>query len=342
MLIVAGLSLKNLHPRVWDGDSQYFLPDLRAVMVSYGEFHRMPRQRHSAMKTGLRAYLGVPDNVLIYLDNGAFSLLNSIEERPLEEYDAFVKEAKPDWYPIPRDYIPIPSMTAAEREDAYRRTMTVNRAYEHDGYVPVVHIGEYLETYSRAITRNTRLACKPAIALGGIVPNLLRTSRAIPYADVLAGLQHVRSMFDDKVLHVFGMGGTATIHIAALLRLDSVDSSGWRNRAARGIVQLPGSGDRSVANLGKWRGRALNSIEIDLFRACSCPACCQYQVEGLRMGGMAGFCNRATHNLWVLLEEARLVREQLAQHSYVGWYENHLDNTTYRPLIDRLVTQTGR
>ncbi len=300
----------------------------------------MPGQRHSAMKTGLRAYLGVPDNVLIYLDNGAFSLLNSNEERPLGEYDAFVKEAGPDWYPIPRDYIPIPSMTAAEREDAYRRTMTVNRAYEHDGYVPVVHIGDHLETYSRAIVSNERLARKPAIALGGVVPNLLRTSKAMPYANVLAGLQHVRSTFADKALHVFGIGGTATIHIAALLGLDSVDSAGWRNRAARGIIQLPGCGDRSAANLGKWRGRELSSDEVELLSTCSCPPCCHYHVEGLRLDGMTGFCNRATHNLWVLLEEARLIQEYLAKGAYVGWYGNHLDNTTYRPLIDRLVGPT--
>ena len=32
--------------------------------------------------------------------------------------------------------------------------------------------------------------------------------------------------------------------------VDSVDSSGWRNRAPRGIMQLPGSGDRMVAELG--------------------------------------------------------------------------------------------
>jgi 7-cyano-7-deazaguanine tRNA-ribosyltransferase len=340
VLIVAGLSIKNLQPRVWDPESEYYLPDLRAVMVSYGELHRMPRQREVAMKKGLRAYLGVPDVALIYLDNGAFSLLNSDEEQSLEDYDAFVREAQPDWYPIPRDYIPVPSMTREEREDAYRRTMKVNRAYEQDGYVSVVHIGDYLETYSRAITSNERLAQKRAIALGGIVPNLLRASKAIPYADVLAGLQCTRSTFADKALHVFGIGGTATLHVAALLRLDSVDSTGWRNRAARGIIQLPGCGDRTVANLGNWRGRELSADEIDLLRACSCPACSRYHMEGLRAGGTAGFCNRASHNLWVLLEEARLIQDHLAEGNYVDWYGSHLDNTIYRPLIDQLVLPT--
>ena len=52
MLVVAGLSLKNLHPRVWDPASQYFLPSLRGVMVSYGEFHQMPAQMEKAKELG--------------------------------------------------------------------------------------------------------------------------------------------------------------------------------------------------------------------------------------------------------------------------------------------------
>jgi hypothetical protein len=55
MRIVAGLSIKNLHPRVWDLNSPYYLPGLEGVMVSYAEFHQMPRQRERAMQLGLRA-----------------------------------------------------------------------------------------------------------------------------------------------------------------------------------------------------------------------------------------------------------------------------------------------
>ena len=57
MLLVAGLSLKNLKPRVWDVHSPYYLSDVQAVMVSYADFHRMPAQRRGAMEEGLHAYL---------------------------------------------------------------------------------------------------------------------------------------------------------------------------------------------------------------------------------------------------------------------------------------------
>lgn len=72
MLIIAGLNLNNLHPRVWDLTSEYYLPQLKAVMVSYAEFHKNALQRKRAMENGLHEFLGVPNIVKVYLDNGAF------------------------------------------------------------------------------------------------------------------------------------------------------------------------------------------------------------------------------------------------------------------------------
>jgi hypothetical protein len=117
-----------------------------------------------------------------------------------------------------------------------------------------------------------------------------------------------RDEFSDQKLHVFGIGGTATLHIAALLKFNSVDSSGWRNRAARGMIQLPGTGERTIAGLGKWRGRDISQQDIEILKQCQCPACQTYGIQGLKLTrddgqgqGSRGFYNRATHNLWVLL-----------------------------------------
>ena len=337
MLVVAGLSLKNLQPRVWDLDSPYYLPNLQAVMVSYADFHRMPAQRRAAMEMGLREYLDVPKEMRVYLDNGAFYFLTRAGESPVEEYVEFVERAEPDWYPIPRDYIPSPAMTEDEQRACLDQTMRVNSAYEHDGYAPVVHIGRFLEDYIAMIKANEKLSGKRHIALGGIVPNLLRKPKAVPYQVVLDTLIHVRRTFADKQVHVFGIGGTATLHLAALLGVDSVDSSGWRNRAARGIVQLPGSGDRMVAELGSWRGRRLSIEEQGILLNCPCPACVLNGLGGLAASRIEGFCNRATHNLWVLLEEARWVEEHVAGGTYVAHYKDRLDNSTYKPLIEKLI-----
>ena len=337
MLVVAGIGLKNLKPRVWDEGSPFYLPELPAVMISYADFDKMPASRRTAMDVGLHAYLGLPDRVRIYLDNGAFYFLGRNGEMPSAEYEEFVARAKPDWWPIPQDFIPVSTMLQEEQRRCFTRTMKTNLDYQHDGFIPVIHISAFLKEYTLAIRTNERLAAKPALALGGIVPNLLRAPKAMPYQEVLASLVHVRTVFAKKSIHVFGMGGTATLHLAALMDMDSVDSSGWRNRAARGIVQLPGSGDRSVANLGSWRGRTPSAEEWDRLASCPCPACLRFSLEGLKASGIEGFCCRATHNLWTLLDEARQIEEHLSAGSYTAWYPNHLDNTIYRPLIDQVV-----
>jgi 7-cyano-7-deazaguanine tRNA-ribosyltransferase len=335
--IVAGLSLKNLHPRVWDPSSPFHIPTLSAVMVSYGEFHQMQARRKAAMEQGLRTYLGVPKEIEIFLDNGAFYFGAQDGDAPLAEYEEFVEKAKPDWKPIPQDYIPFPSMTPQKARGCFDKTMRVNLQYQHNGYVPVVHIGKHLMDYTTQVSADANLSKKPRIALGAIVPNLLRKPKAMPYADLLVGLRHVRQTFRDKLIHVFGVGGTATIHLTGLLGFDSVDSSGWRNRAARGIVQLPGSGERLVADLGKWRGREPSDDNWNVLRRCKCPACRAHGVDGLRASKLHGFCCRATHNLWILLEENRWLTTHLAGGTYRRYYKRRLDNSVYRPLIDELL-----
>ena len=337
MLVVAGLSLKNLQPRVWDPQSPYFISGLQAVMVSYGDFHQMPNCLKRAKQLGLRKYLGVPKNVSIYLDNGAFYFLRSGEEAERRAYRSFVEKAKPDWYPMAFDVIPTPQMSNLRQQRCYDLTMDANRAYMQDGFAPVMHVSRMLDKYLAAILRNQKLAAKTRIALGGIVPNLLRSRKALSYDTVLENLLRVRDTFRKKEMHVFGIGGTSTIHLAGLLEVDSADSSGWRNRAARGIVQLPGSGDRMVTSLGKWRGRSPSNAEWKKLRSCRCPACAKYGLRGLKSSRLKGFCNRATHNLWVLLREQQWVKKHMKAKTYEANYRRRLDNSTYLPLIKQLL-----
>lgn len=337
MLVVAGTGLKNLNPRVWDPSSPYFLAEVRAIMISYADFFSAPTHRSKAMEQGLHHFLGVPGDVKVYLDNGAFYFLGRDDRVSRTEYIEFVERAKPDWWPISQDFIPIATMPQEKQRECFDLTMSNNLAFQHDGYTPVIHISRLLHEYTVAVKTNEQLARKPEIALGGIVPNLLRAPKALSYQEVLDSLIHVREEFAGKRLHVYGIGGTATLHIAALLGIDSVDSSGWRNRAARGIIQLPGSGDRSVANLGNWRGRQPDDAEWARLAACRCPACRQHGIEGLKAARSKGFCNRATHNLWTLLEEERLIRKHLIAGTYKEWYSTHLDNSVYRPHIERIV-----
>ena len=342
MKIVAGLSLKGLKPPVWDTDSPYYLSDLKAVMVPYADFHYMPARRRQAMEVGLHASFGIPSYMSIYLDNGAFRFSRDEGEVPRQDYEAFVAQARPNWYAIPQDYIPTPRMSDVKQLECLQKTMDVNQSYSHDGYVPILHISRHLNEYLRQFKANERLRSKPIFALGGIVPNLLRTPKAMSYKEILNSVRQVRATFADRELHLFGVGGTATLHVAALLGLDSVDSSGWRVRAARGIVQLTGIGDRAVADLGNWKIREPSQEERKKLIECQCPACQQYGLDGLKANLIYGFCNRATHNLWTLLKENRMIQKHLKDKTYVEWYKDHLHNSTYRPIIDQIVEDWKR
>jgi queuine/archaeosine tRNA-ribosyltransferase len=306
-------------------------------MVSYADLYLMPAVKRRAMATGLHRSLGIPKRVKIYLDNGAFYFSSrGIIVNP-KEYEEFVSLAEPDWKPIPQDFIPSPKMSVRAQRHCLTKTMFVNNAYEHDGFVPVIHVSKVLDEYINSIKANTRLASKPDIALGAIVPQLLRMPKAQPYQDILNNIREARTSFADKKLHLFGVGGTATLHLASLMGMDSVDSSGYRNRAARGLIQLPGSGERAVIELGSWRGRKLNAAELKKLRNCCCPVCQLNGINGLRSRGLVGFCNRATHNLWTLLEEADWIQKRRRDKTYKDEYARHLDNTIYRRLIDHVV-----
>jgi hypothetical protein len=339
--VVVGLSLKNLKPNVWDPESEYYLEQVQAVMISYADLDDQPWHRRNAMENGLHEHFGIPHEVKIYLDNGSYNFSKNGNTVPRDEYEAFVEAAAPDWHPIPQDYIPAPAMDREEQRGCLEKTMDVNAQYTENGYVPVMHVSRVLDEYLDQFAQEDLLEGdgNDRFAVGGIVPNLLRAHKALKYRTVLDGLRQIRGAFAEEDMHLYGVGGTSTLHVAALLDIDSVDSAGWRNRAARGIIQLPGGGDRSVADLGSWNGRELDDDERKALAACKCPVC--KSGEGLRdlqKKKIGGFCNRATHNLWVLLEEARQISEHLEANSYTGWYESHVENSTYKPLIEYLLT----
>src|SRR5438046_1364974 len=78
-----------------------------------------------------------------------------------------------------------------------------------------------------------------------------------------------------------------------------------------------------------------------LLAACQCPACRQFGIEELQTTGIRGFSNRATHNLWTLLNEAQQIDAHLADGSYQTWYKYHLDNSIYLPLIQQTANRIG-
>ena len=93
MEIVAGLNLTSIKPRVWDASvCTYHLPKVNAVMVSYAQFHESPTRRERAMTKGLHISLEIPNQIKIYLDNGAFKFSRAGGEVPRDAYKEFVEK----------------------------------------------------------------------------------------------------------------------------------------------------------------------------------------------------------------------------------------------------------
>ena len=62
------------------------------------------------------------------------------------------------------------------------------------------------------ITANI-ISVKLVNIFGGIVPNLLRMPKAMKPEEVLGRVRQVRTELADKRLHIFGVGGIATLHL---------------------------------------------------------------------------------------------------------------------------------
>lgn len=329
MEVVAGLSLKNWRPRVWDRSSPEFVPKLSAVMLSFDEFRRRRPLREMAMAGGCGAVLGRGSAaVRVYLDNGSFACLGRGHEPAIEEFRDFVAAARPHWHPVPADYIPKPTDSRRRQRVLFERTVDVMRAHAGAGGCPVIHAGPWLDRYLEALRE---LGLDRQLAVGGLVPHLLNSPGAQRRRTIQL-LRRVRREFPGRI-HVFGIGGIVTLHLAAALGCDSADSSGWRHRAARGLVLLRGRGERCAVKLGSWLGRTLTPDDWDELRRCRCPSCRVRGAEALKQTGIEGFAGRAVHNLSVLLDEAALIDRHLARGDFARWSPRRIAGNRMADLV---------
>jgi len=138
-------------------------------MISYADVVTSPAWQKRFMTDGMHSALRVPPHVRMFLDNGAFAIAKRGGVFSEEEYMAFVKAARPDWFPISRDEIPSPQMPSEQQRLCLQRTMRVNRRfagvdaetlmYEPSSFVPIVHIGDLLQEGTSESELEKRAAC---------------------------------------------------------------------------------------------------------------------------------------------------------------------------------------
>ncbi len=83
------------------------------------------------------------------------------------------------------------------------------------------------------------------LGVGSLVPLVksMKGSKKNGIESFLYTLITLRRMLPDSFIHAFGIGGTMA-YLAVLAGIDSYESNGWIQKAAFGVIQLPGISDR--------------------------------------------------------------------------------------------------
>ena len=149
-------------------------------------------------------------------------------------------------------------------------------------------------------------------------------------------IKTVRTEFPDAFLHVFGVGGTTTMHLMFALGVDSLDSIGWRLKAGYGAIQLPGLGDRFTGNEHR-RNRTLlieDAVAKEALIECQCPVCQEHSTFERRLIALdSSFNNRALHNAWVFVQEVNAFREWVKADSVEQFVSQRLQHSPLKSLL---------
>lgn len=319
-------------PRPWRFPSLH----VPGLMLNAFEVLANDRTRERIQRRGLKAHLDFDG--FVFMDSGGYLLQSNRRysvgaKDVLSVYSAF----SPDIAAVLDHPLRPASSLSTNRERwsrTFRNTRTMLAAGLEIPIVPVVH-GYTLKSLEASCAAVERHCGKvPVIALGSLVPLFKgmyvrdRFLKRLPqhaddYAEGLANYPYlfyiveaiklVREYFPSALLHVFGVGSTTTMHVLFSLGVDSIDSSGWRLKAAHGAIQLPGYGDlfpRVRRDNSKTR-RRINDEGISLLETCHCPICksaAGQREKLLRVLGTS-FRARAIHNAYLFLKEAERFRK---------------------------------
>jgi len=179
----------------------------------------------------------------------------------------------------------------------------------------------------------------PMLGIGSLVP-LLRTSRYGYHGRkrIVDIILAVREQLPDAFIHVFGVGGTTTMHMLFFLGVDSIDSKSWRTKAGYGALQLPGIGDRFI-NPPKGYTKLSKSDEELLLR-CECPTCSGKTLSErkniLDNKKPETFQPRAIHNAWIYQEEMSEARGAIKRRDYGSFIEKRMRKSSLRSMFKYL------
>lgn len=316
--------------------------DMNTVIVNAADILRTKTNTTSICEKGIHKHLNFHGAILMDSGGFLFQKKDNLDIDPLSIIELYEK-SKPDLGVI-LDHPFNPSETNKSNQKRWEKTLENTRIMtENIGKVdlmPVIHGYNFKELKS-ACNDIKRINDDPSmIGIGSLVPLLFRTNGTKRFNDpikfVIDAIRIVRKEFPDSFLHAFGVGSSKTMHLMYSLGVDSLDSTGWRLKAAYGIIQLPGVGDRHP--ISRNNGRAsLNEKEKKILKQCKCPSCKELSItEKLKLLNDK-FPARAIHNAHVFINEKEKFQEKIKTGNTKEFTQNRLNSGIFPKAFEYIV-----
>ncbi|HEC88415.1 MAG TPA: hypothetical protein ENI52_03770 [Thermoplasmata archaeon] len=318
---------------------------LKTLIMNACDIIDHPKAYRSISRKGIHKFLNFDGMVMIDSGGFLFQKKNRLDVAPSDILDLY-HMAKPELCVV-LDHPLDPFQS--QHKNYYRWKKTIENTiymYNNNGnsvLLPVLH-GYTLRKLRNACKKIKEIDEPGLIGLGSLVPLVFRRERTYNFNNslhfIVDAIKLVRNEFPNAFLHVFGIGSTSSMHLMYSLGVDSLDSIGWRLKAAYGTIQLPGIGDRYLKKHPNRR-RVINRKEMEILSKCECPACknksIKEQIEILDNS----FRARALHNSWVFMKEQETFKQLLVEGKIRLFVENRLKNSPFLKAFHYFTNKRG-
>lgn len=330
-------------PVFWIGNEINGIPkpwklfEVDTVMLNAYELISEPKLKEMK-ENGIHRYLG--HDKLIMMDSGGFLFQKKDKVGiNVEAISEIYEILKPD-IGVVLDHPLDPSKDDITNHKRWLKTlentefMLANSS--EIAVLPVVH-GCTPEQLKNACKELKKLVWPKAIGIGSLVPLITSPNYGVAKQFVIDAIRIVRREFPNSFLHVFGIGGTTTMHLMFSLGVDSVDSMSWRLKAGYGAIQLPGTGDRFISPPEQGHRKGIGKHEQKLLTNCLCPICkgktIEERKENFNNLNPSTYQKRAIHNAYVFKEEEGEFRKKLKSGEVKEFVNERLKHTPFLSIF---------
>jgi len=332
-------------PNPWE----YF--DVDAVLINaYEIINSNGKTLETVNKKGIHKYLNFDGAIMMDSGGFLFQKKDQLNVDPIDIVNLY-HSSKPD-FGVVLDHPLNPTASNYTNNKRWRNTLeNMDFMFKNNGkfaIMPVAH-GYTKKTLENACNKIKEIIGEPnAIAIGSLVPLIKsgwvgnkQNGNGRKFA--IDAIKIVRQEFPDAFMHVFGVGGTTTMHLMFSLGVDSIDSIGWRMKAGHGAIQLPGVADRFISLACDYRNRTILSVtEEEILEKCICPICkdksLKERKQELNNGDISTFKNRAIHNAWVFIQEKDEFKKNIHESKTLEFVNNRMKNSSFKGLFNYSIT----